>query len=182
MPRMWTQSSWRQKENALSCLFSWASMNWQETKLYNTLRQRGLYAWKGQRNIKCYPWYMPLVKQALDFPCRCSVRPQNAFQNSKPHDSSFLVMFPNQKTGRPIAFCCATTWESIDWVKIFQNWPRKWLILIALTPDISKQLKKIVPQIWLILKSMEWLEYPIVGVNLWRLSLSCERQVLTATK
>lgn len=75
IPRMWTQSSWRWKENALSCLFSQSSMDWQETKVHNTLQQRGPYVWKGQRNRKCYPWHTPSVKQALDFPCGCSVSP-----------------------------------------------------------------------------------------------------------
>lgn len=74
IPRMWTQSSWRQKENALSCLFGQPSMDWQETKVHNTLWQRDLCVWKGQQYRKCYPWHVPLVKKGLGFPRGCSVR------------------------------------------------------------------------------------------------------------
>jgi len=181
IPRMWAQSSWRQKENALSCLFSRPSTDWQETKVHNTLRQRGPYIWKEQRNRKCYPWHVPPTKQVLDFPLwmfskalKCIAK----FKVGLPHSST--VFF--QKIGYSIAFCCAPTRKSIDCVQIFQIWPHKQLILSPLAPDIWKQLKKFVTQIWLILKSMEWLQYPTTGVNLGRLSPSCERQVLTATK
>lgn len=83
IPRMWTQSSWRQKESASSCLFSQPSMKWQETEVHSTLRQRDLYVWKGQRNLKGYPNHMPLLKKVLDFPCGCSVRPEDALQKSQ---------------------------------------------------------------------------------------------------
>lgn len=67
--RMWTQSSWRWKENALSCLFSRPSMDWQEIKVHNTVLQRGPYVWKGQRNRKYYLSHTLWVKHTLDFPC-----------------------------------------------------------------------------------------------------------------